>query len=142
MKKFVLILLATILLLINIANSQNITIQNSTAQSQNYLFTIPFFGNITIPSLFVACVSFFIGYSVGSGLKSGTKFAVILLLFVVILYVFGFIGKEIIAKLGEIITPLSELLKTIEQSMQSIFGSVNLQLFALFVGFMIGFWRG
>jgi hypothetical protein len=131
------LILITILLFLPIAFAQNITV-NSTTNS----ISLPFVGEITIMGGIVGLVLFFMGYMIGSGIKSGIKFAIILFLFVLALYLMGVISKEVIVRISDTIQALKPFVGGFEKGFGMGGGAFNFQILMFFAGLMMGLWRG
>jgi len=132
------LILILILLFLPIAFAQNITTTNSTANS----ISLPFIGEITIMGGIVGLVLFFMGYMIGSGIKSGIKFAIILFLFVLALYLMGIISKEVIIRISDTIQALKPLAGSFEKGFGMGEGGFNFQILMFFGGLIVGLWRG
>jgi hypothetical protein len=132
------LILTIILLFLPIAFAQNITITNSTTNS----ISLPFIGEITIMGGIVGLVLFFMGYMIGSGIKSGIKFAIILFLFVLALYLMGVISKEVIIRISDTIQALKPLVESFEKGFGMGGGALNFQILMFFGGLIVGLWRG
>jgi hypothetical protein len=143
MKKAFAFIIPFILLFSKNAFAQNITANmttNTTAQMAG--MSLPFIGEITLIGGIVGIILFIIGYFIGSALKSGIKYAFIFLLFIIILYVLGFLSKEIITRIGEGIGVLKSFYSGFQSNFGMGSGALNLQIVLFVLGLIVGLWKG
>jgi len=95
---------------------------------------IPFIGDIPTMTLILGGVAALLGYVVGSQLKTGLKFAIIIL---IVAGVVGLITPQIMKQLAEIIASLKPLY-------ENYLNTTNLSVgtFGFFGGMLIGLWKG
>jgi len=115
---------------------------NLTSQQPIQSISLPFVGEITIMGGLIGLIFFIVGYFVGSGIKSGIKYAFIFLLFIVVLYLMGIIGKEVILKLSEGFVMLKEFSSSLSSGFGMGSGAFNFQLTMFLIGLIVGIWRG
>jgi hypothetical protein len=115
----------------------NVTL-NLTSQQLIPSISLPFIGEITLMGGLVGLVFFIIGYFVGSGIKSGIRYAFIFLLFILALYILGIIGKEVILKLSDGFMVLKEFSSSFSSGFGMGSGAFNLQLTMFLIGLIVG----
>lgn len=118
------------------------TTLNITSQHPFSSISLPFLGEVTLMGGIVGLIFFIIGYFIGSSLKGGIKFAFIFLIFIIILYVMGIIGKEVISKLAEGFSVLKEFSSSLSSGFGMGRGAFNFQLTMFLIGLVVGLWRG
>lgn len=100
-------------------------------------------GNIGLMDVIAIIALFIAGYMLGSGIKSGAKYAMILIIFIFALFTFGILGKEVIQRISEgigLLKPIIEVFKEVNILNQKSSSSVFLMSFLS--GVVIGFVRG
>ena len=138
-KTLTLSFLISLALLTNLALAQNLTNQTSIPEEG---ILLPLIGKITLVGGVVGLVLFVLGYIIGSAIKSGIKYAFVFLLFIVVLYILGFLTREIIIKIGESITILKSFYSGFQTNFGMGSGALNLQIIMFVVGLMVGLLRG
>jgi lysylphosphatidylglycerol synthetase-like protein (DUF2156 family) len=141
MKSKILFLLL-LLIIPQLVFAQNVTNQTTNQTTQTAGISLPFIGEITLIGGIVGIVLFIIGYFIGSALKSGIKYAFIFLLFIIVLYVLGFLSKEIITRIGEGIGVLKSFYSGFQSNFGMGSGALNLQIVLFVLGLIVGLWKG
>jgi len=131
-----------LILILILSFSIPISLAQTTEPSKLLSINLPFIGEITIVGGVAGLVAFFMGYMVGSGLKAGIKYAVILFIFILALYLTGVISKDVIVKISDVIAALKPLVDTLEEQFRMGNGATNFQVLMFFVGLGIGMWKG
>jgi uncharacterized membrane protein len=128
------------LFLTNLALAQNLTNQTTSIPEEG--INLPLIGKITLVGGVVGVVLLVLGYIIGSAIKSGIKYAFVFLLFIVVLYVLGFLTKEIIIRIGESIGVLKSFYSGFQTNFGMGSGALNFQILMFVVGLMIGLLKG
>ena len=115
---------------------------NTTTTSELHAINIPLFGQITVAGGIVAFVMFILGWIMGQSLKMGIKIIFIILIFLFVLYVLGFLSHDILSKILLGVKELSGLGESLQNNFGMGSGALNLQLAAFVAGLVLGLVKG
>lgn len=103
---------------------------------------IPWLGDVTIVTAFIAIIAFAIGYVVVAGLKHSIKIVFIILIIVAGLYVIGLIPTDAISKLTTLYDIFKPFMTSITGMSSFVSNTLSLPLIALAAGAIYAWFKG